>query len=873
MRGIFLRTFVSGIGMIIFDLKTDGQVRPLGIDRSDPRFTWKFSAGNVFQTWYRVCVASSEEALAAGKPDLWDSGCVRTCRQSALYGGKPLQSLRVYYWSVETNVGRAESCFETAYIGTAMPRAVWIGMPMAYQGATDLVRLDFTPPQKVRRARLYLAALGCCRCYLNGELVGDDYFDGAVSAYGKRVFYRARELHVREGNNALCVELGYGFYGAKKMCAEVFLEYEDGTTTIIPTLAGRVWNISAGRVAENSVYGGEVFDARISFSKYLPAHPVSTDEFVAAYCVEPPAGRLCSCPIPPMRVVEAFPPAEMRKQGEGAFVDIGKNICGWLKLRVRGERGAKVTVYYAELLGKDGEISRTNLRTARSRDVYILSGEGEEVYAPAFTYHGFRYAEIRTEGRAEVLGALAQHVRSDLEVCGSFTCSDSQLNALHEMAALTESNNLNGVFTDCPQRDERLAWLNDMSARIFEAVCNFDLSAFLPNFVNMITDTQTESGAIGDTVPFSVGSAVADAVDAYPLLGWLAYQLYGDERVLAENYDGFCRWNDCLSKYEKGGVVEWGIYGDWCPAFAFSKGGDGTHSAMVTPQFMAGAFYLWNLSFTEKIAHVLGKTADEKRWRTCRLRGKDAFFRRYLNAATGTIGGGSQTECAVAMTVFPEERALCEGWAKAAAQDIAARGYHMTCGNQGYRPLFYRLAEYGYGDVLLKLLKNEEYPGWGYMLVKGATTVWERWESDVYTDMHSFDHPMFAGYDGFLYNFVAGIRTRECEDAFGEIVVEPLFSLPLKSVSARLDTVRGPVCVAWEKRGGKIVLRVSVPGNTRLTVRAKGKLLRIGELCGEDCLRLTNGEFVIEAEERAAVCGQANLSESAGAVSPVQSVS
>ena len=187
--------------------------------------------------------------------------------------------------------------------------------------------------------------------------------------------------------------------------------------------------------------------------------------------------------------------------------------------------------------------------------------------------------------------------------------------------------------------------------------------------------------------------------------------------------------------------------------------------------------------------------------------------------------------------------------------------------------MFYVLAEYGYVDEAIRILKNPEYPGWGYMLAHDATTVWERWEAEMQNEMHSFDHPMFAGYDGFLYNFVAGIRTRECEDAFGEIVVEPLFSLPLKSVSARLDTVRGPVCVAWEKRGGKIVLRVSVPGNTRLTVRAKGKLLRMGELFGEDCLRLTNGEFVIEAEERAAVCGQANLSESAGAVSPVQNVS
>ena len=839
--------------MDTFDLKTEGQLQPLGIDAASPRFSWKLRGG-CGQSWYRVRVAASREDLAAGRT-VWDSGTVYSAKTAVRYAGKPLKDCSEYFWSVETDAGSASSVFETAFIGQAMPRAAWIGMPMAYQGATDLIRLDFTPQKPVRRARLYVAALGCSRCYLNGELIDDCYFDGAVSVYNKRVFYRTHPLKVRTGNNALCIELGYGFYGAKKLCAEVFLEYEDGSSVVIPTTAGRVWNVSAGRVTENSVYGGEVFDARIPFAKYLPEHAVSTGEFVAAYCVDAPAGRLCACPVPPMREAESFAPAEIRKKSRGLLVDAGKNICGWLKLRVRGECGAKVTVRYAEILGKNGELSRANLRTARSRDVYILSGEGEEEYAPAFTYHGFRYADIRIEGAAEVLGVQAQHVRSAVAACGSFFCSDPKLNALHEMAALTESNNLNGVFTDCPQRDERLAWLNDMSARIFESVCNFDLSTFLPNFVNMITDTQTESGAIGDTVPFSVGSAVADAVDAYPLLGWLAYRFYGDERVLAENYEGFCRWNDCLAGYEKNGVVEWGIYGDWCPAFEFSKGGDGTHSAQVTPQFMAGAYYLWNLSLTEKMAHALGKTSDERKWRARRKSGKEAFFRRYLNVATGTIGSGSQTECAVAMTVFPEERALCEGWAKTAAEDIAARGFHMTCGNQGYRHLFYRLAEYGYGDTLLKLLKNEEYPGWGYMLASSATTVWERWESDVATDMHSFDHPMFAGYDGFLYNFVAGIRTEECENAFGEIVVEPLFSLPLDCVQARLETVRGAVCVAWERKGDKISLRISTPGGTRLTVRAAGKMLRTGSLCEKDALHLSSGDFAIEVTD----CAEAAL--------------
>lgn len=838
--------------MEIYDLRTNGEKNPIGIDVSDPSFSWKLRCkdgeNGLFQSCYRITVAAEESALERGIPDVWDSGEVFSGETVCIvYKGEPLKEHKRYFWRVEVN-GKVSptAFFETAYLDKAMPHAHWIGMPLAYHGGTDIVRLDFFANKKPVRARFYLAALGCSRCYLNGKLVADAYFDGSISVYRKRVFYRALALDVREGKNALCVELGYGFYGGKKLKGEVYLEYDDGRTEIIPTIAGRLWNVAQGCVTENSIYGGEVFDARRKRDWYSPDYEASISEFVAAYCVEGPAGNLCSCPIPPMTVAEKFIPERVERTAENrVLIDAGKNICGWLRLVLKGERGAKVTVRYAEILGKDGRIDCGNLRTAKSRDVYILGGNGAEEYAPAFTYHGFRYAEIETEGQVCVHGVTAELLRSGAEQCGEFFCTDESLQKLHEMAALTEANNLNGVFTDCPQRDERLGWLNDMSSRIFESVCNFDLRAFLPNFVDMITDSQDESGAFGDTVPFSVGSPVADAVCAYPVLGWIAYKFYGDERVLERNYAGFCRWNDKLSEYEKDGVVEWGIYGDWCPAFTFSEGGDGTHSAQVTPKFMAGAYYIWNLHLTEQVASILGMNDEAARWRERRRRAKEAFFRKYLGE-NGKIGNGSQTECAVGMTVFPEEKELCGKWATAAEEDIVLKGYHTTCGNQGYRHLFYRLAEAGYTETLCKLLTNAEYPGWGYMLKKGATTVWERWEADVGTDMHSFNHPMFAAYDGFLYNYLAGIRTEECENAFGKIVIEPCFISPLSYVRASLETVRGRIAVEWVREGAKIKLTVIAPANSRLVVRAHGYCLQCGDIVRRDEITPENGFSIIE---------------------------
>ena len=839
--------------MEIYDLRTADRQDPLGIDDAKPLFSWKIRGAGCFQQNYRIAVATDTKLLDEGKPDMWDSGVVSSGETLHVrYDGKPLADRTTYFWRVTVNGTCACAArFETSYLGKAMPAARWIGMPLAFAGGTDVVRLCFTVRGKPVRARLYLAALGCSRVYLNGRPVSDGYFDGALSVFCKRVPYRTYALMPDEGDNALCIELGYGFYGAKKCKAELILTYADGSEQTYSTLAGCVWTVARGRITENSVYGGEVCDERIGKDMYLPSFAPQTMRFGAAYCVDAPAGELRACTIPPMRVAETLVP--VRTDGNTKIsIDVGKNICGWLYLRVRGKRGAKVGIRYSELIRKDGSLDRANLRTANNRDLYILSGEGEEEYAPAFTYHGFRYAEITCEGEAEVLSVEAQRISTDLASGGTFRTSDVSLQKLHDMAALTEANNLNGVFTDCPQRDERLGWLNDMSSRVFESVCNFDMRAFLPNFTDMITHSQDERGAFGDTVPFFVGSTVADSVDAYPLLGWIAYKMYGDTDVLRRNYDGFCKWNERLAEYTHDGVVEWEIYGDWCPAYPYSKGGDGTHTAQTADKFVGAVSYIWNIRLTADIAAVLGKRADAARWQAEYERRKDAFFTRYLGD-DGTLGNGSQTEYAMGMTVFAEEKELCALWAKRAAADIAARGYHTTCGNLGYRHLFYRLGEAGYADILYKMLVNPDYPGWGYMLANGATTVWERWEADVRTDMHSFDHPMFAAYDGFLYNHIAGIRTEQCENAFGTIVIEPCFIQGLSDAEGVLHTVRGDIRSAWRRENGHILLSVATPANTSLCVRAAGYDIEWnGKPYGEE-KRLTNGVFSFILKERGVV--------------------
>ena len=836
--------------MKIVNLRTNGTRSPLGIDTKTPTFSWSLIGENEIQKNYRIKVASTEKLLFSNTPDMWDSGIVKSNETLHIpYEGKPLESCKEYFWLVETEDETSEiGVFETAFLNPEKEFvAYWIGQPLGFAGSVDDVRLDFEIDKPVKRARFYVAALGAGRFYLNGKLIADDYFDGSVSVYEKTIYYRTYKLDFKQGKNCLCAKLGYGFYGAKKMYGIMRTEFEDGTVSVTPTYPGRVWNVKRDAIRLNGVYDGETYDARCEENWLDPDYKVTFGNWVATFLADAPKGKFKANPIPPMRIVKRFAPCSVTETPSGLLVDTGVNLCGFLSLKMRGERGARVIVRHAERLRPDGELSNANYRAAECMDTYILKGEGTETYTPEFTYHGFQYAQIEIEGNVQVEDVEVCYLRSDVEESGEFRCSDEALNRLHEIAVQTEGNNLNGVFTDCPQRDERLGWLNDLSSRMFQSVCNFSLETYLGNFIDMITDQQTEEGVIPDTVPYSVGSTQADFISAYTVLGVLHYRFYKDKRVLERNYEGFCKWVAFMRKNadENGHVAQFGIYGDWCPAliYALSEEKD-TFSKFVTPQFMSAIYFIWYLDQMREIAEILNKQADAMEWEHLRTAYKAKLDEKYYNEKTGLYGNGSQTDCAVALTVFPEA-AECALWAKTANDDVVARGYHMTCGNQGYRHLLYNLAEYNYVDTVVKLLKNPEYPGWGYMLSRGATSVWERWEDSVNTDMHSFNHPMFSAYDGFFYNYLLGLRTWECTDAFSKIVIEPCFAEDLTFAEGKLQTVRGEISISWERIGAEIRLRISTPANTTLTVRAKGYILAVDGKENKDTATFVNGTFEI----------------------------
>ncbi|RPJ37112.1 MAG: hypothetical protein EHM21_18420, partial [Chloroflexi bacterium] len=470
--------------------------------------------------------------------------------------------------------------FEMGLLSPSDWQANWIGFPGAWPGKALYFRCDFQLEKAVRRARIYMVGLGWSELWLNGQRVNDRVLDPPQSNYTRRVLYStdAVEDKLRPGDNTIGVVCGNGWYGTARLLLQMNVEYQDGATVTISSKGSHWerWLVSSGPVRENSVFDGEVYDARLEDTGWcMPGSPGGN--WLAASNAEGPGSRLAAAALEPIRVVDTLRAKAITQPRPGVYVfDLGQNIAGWARLRVRGTEGQRVSLRFAESLYPDGTINQENLRGALAEDVYILKGQGEETWEPRFTYHGFRYIQVEgypgSPTAEEVEGRV---VRSAVESCGEFSCSSELFNRIHKMIRQTEAANLHSLPTDCPQRDERMGWLNDMAARTEEALYNFNLARLLSKWTADIEDEQDpNTGAITDTAPFRWGRRPADPVSVcYLLIPWLLYVHFGDTHTMAGRYAGMKAWVDFLTSRADDGIVEYSYYGDWAPPVRYGLDG------------------------------------------------------------------------------------------------------------------------------------------------------------------------------------------------------------------------------------------------------------------------------------------------------------
>lgn len=896
-------------------LKCEYCSNPLGIDTAQPRLSWILVSDRrgETQTACEIVAASSREKLVDGRADLWDSGKMDTAESiNTVYEGKPLHSGQRVFWRVrvwddagKTSTFSQPAWFETALLSPADWQARWIQRPAGTNlSETDafadhpapLLRKEFSLDKKIARARVYVSGLGYYELRLNGARVGNDVLNPGWTSYAQRVLYSTYDVtaQLKQGQNAVGIMLGNGWFhplplrfwghlqlgdaltiGEPRALVQLVVEFTDGTRQTV--VSDQTWRVANGPIIRNSIYLGEVYDARREQPGWdQPGFDDSRWE-PAVVAEEPRLGPMQAQTAPPIRITRRLQPVKITEPKRGVFIfDFGQNFAGWAQLRVKGAQGTRVRLRFGELLYPDGTLNgMTSVagqikaggrdyiydgvgapKTAFQLDEYVLKGHGTEIYTPRFTFHGFRYVEITGFPGIPTRDTLeGLRLNADVDDAGSFTCSNDQFNRIQQMVRWTQLANLFSVQSDCPHR-ERFGYGGDLSVSSEAEMLNWDMSRFYAKIAQDFVDATRPNGAFTETAPFvgisdqSLGDGPAginlgpgagpiDFGLAQPLLAWQLYQYYGDRRVLDQQYEATKRWVTLLQAKAVNGLFDNGI---------------SDHEGLEQkPRLLTGtAIYYYTMKLFSQIAAVSRHPDDAREAVAESERIKAAFNHEFLQPRTGRYGAATQ-----ACQAFALYFGLVPAAEKAQALDVLVQSImeknqgHLTTGIFGTKYMLNALTDLGRADVAYTIVNQRTFPGWGYMLANGATTLWEHWAGSDNT--YSQDHPMFGSVSEWFYKGLAGIKPAPDAVGFNKIIIQPQPVGDLKWVRASYESVRGSIVSNWSQEPGRFKLHLEIPVGSTATVFLpapdQAKVTEGGNPIGQapeiQLLRRENGQLVL----------------------------
>lgn len=716
-------------------------------------------------------------------------------------------------------------------------------------GMTSQLRREFDATRTVKDARLYITALGVYRARINGQSTSADFLAPGWTDYKKRIQYQTYDVTklIHPGRNAIAVELAPGWYAGNVgslgpnqygqlpyLRAQLELRYTDGSSEQIVTDGS--WKSTLGPIISSDLIMGEQYDARLATPGWdLPHYddrnwkPVLIGPDVKA--------ALVTQVDPPIRVDREIRPEKVTQIKPGTYIyDMGQNMVGIVRMRVRGQEGQVITLRHGEVLNTDGTLYTDNLRTAKATDQYIMNGRGTEEFEPDFTFHGFRYVEVSgSTSQPEVVGLV---LRTAMPVTMSFSTDVPMLNQLQHNILWGQRGNFLSVPTDTPARDERLGWTGDIAAFAGTAIYNMQAQSFLTKWLTDLRDTQSPTGAFADVAPTVQGIQNANAGwgDAGVSVPWIMYKRYGDPQILAQNFDAMNGWLSYLESDSKNYLRPSTGYGDWLNV------NDETPKNLIATAFFADSAHT-----LAEVARVLHK--DPSRYDELFANIRKAFINAFV-FPNGRLTADTQTAYALALTMDLVPQELRKPAADRLVELIKDRGWHLSTGFLGTPRLLPTLSETGHTDVAYRLLLQTSFPSWGYQINKGATTMWERWDG-IQPDgsfqnkaMNSFNHYAYGSVGEWMYQNIAGIRP--ATPGFQRFVVKPVFGDDVHSLKASYESGYGPIAVQWDHKGDKTDLSVSVPVNTSAEIWMENGSRRV-QSDGARFVRTERGYSVYEA--------------------------
>ncbi|MGW7270973.1 alpha-L-rhamnosidase [Streptomyces sp. NPDC054864] len=680
------------------------------------------------------------------------------------------------------------------------------------------------PGKKVARARLYSTALGLYDAWLNGERVGDDRLAPGWTDYDKRVHYQTYDVtkQLKSGANALGVTLAVGWYAGNvgmfgphqygerpALLAQLEVTYTDGSTDRV--LSGTDWRAAMGPVTAADLLSGEDYDARLETAGWTRTG-FDDSKWVAADGVEDVKAAVVAQVDGHTRVESEISAQKVTEPKPGVFVfDLGQNMVGAVRLTVSGKAGTKVRLRHAEVLNPDGTLYTTNLRSARATDTYTLKGGGKETFEPRFTFHGFRYVEVTGyPGKPPRDAVTGRVIHTSAPFTMDFETDVPMLNQLHSNITWGQRGNFLSVPTDTPARDERLGWTGDINVFAPTAAYVMESARFLTKWLDDLRDGQADDGAFTDVAPFvgTVGKGVAGWGDAGVTVPWALYQAYGDQRVLEQSWSSMLKWLDYLEKHSTGYLRPAEGYGDWL------------NIQDETPKDVIGtAYFAHSADLVARAAEALGK--DPAPYKKLFGSVRDAFRAAYVTG-DGRVKGDTQTAYVLALSMdllADSDRAPA---AARLVELIKSKEWHLSTGFLGTPRLLPVLTSTGHTDVAYRLLVQKSFPSWGYQIDKGATTMWERWDSikpdGSFQDagMNSFNHYAYGSVGEWMYANIAGIAP--ADPGFRKILVRPRPGGGVTEAQSSFDALYGPVSTHWKTDADGFRLTVTLPANTTAEV-------------------------------------------------------
>ena len=829
------------------NLQCDFYPNPLGVDSAPPRLDWVLqasdpSARGLIQSAYQILASSSPELLAKDKGDLWDSGKIASDQTNQIpYAGQPLKSDQAVWWKVRVwdGAGNPSSWSAPAQwlmgvLQQADWGAKWITAPAALSGNDDstfLLRCEFPAKTGLKRATVNICGLGQYEMHLNGRNVTADVLTPGWTEYTKTCLYDTYDVTslIQPGPNAVGILLGNGMYrvakggryakfqrsfGPLQAIVRLHLEYADGSSTTIGT--DEQWRAGVSPMTFSSVYGGEDWDARLvqpgwdqpgfDQSSWLPAQPSNG-----------PGGELrgLSRSAPPIRTFEVNDAVSHHQiKPNVAIYDLGQAASHLTRFTVHGPAGSSIKVTPSELLNPDGTLF-TNNYNGKAWSIYTLAGAGNETYTSKFYYCGDRYLQVECippadGGEVPVVDALAGLVlHSSVTPAGAFSCSNDLFNRTYTMIHWAEVSNMMSVITDCPNR-ERLGWLEQDNLHGPSFWYSFDMNPLVGKIMGDIADCQLPDGLIPTHVPeYPVMSQKwRDAIEwgsTGVIMPWQQYQFTGDLDALRRNYDVMKRYVDHLTQGAKDGIAAPGL-GDWT----------GLRASRDTPlNLISTAFYYADVQILAQAAQLLQKPEEAAAADQLAAKIRAAFNTAFFNPQTNQYGSGSQCSNAMPLALGLVDPANQPAVLANLIQDLVQRKYAMTVGEVGLPYLLRALAAAGRSDVIYTINNQSDNPGYGYQLKMGATALPETWNDGHDNTQIQF---ILGHIIEWFYSGLAGLQLDPAQPGFRHFTIHPDVVGDLSSVTARYESVRGPIVSAWTRHGQDFTLHAVIPPNATATI-------------------------------------------------------